>query len=236
MQGEDATDQSQKSEAADTARRVRAILAGSSGNFVEWFDFYVYSAFSLYFAKSFFPEGDQTAQLLGTAGIFAAGFLMRPIGAWFFGRLADQRGRRLALTASILLMCFGSLLVAVTPVYASIGIGAPIFAWFRPPPETLHGDARWARRVETRKAGLFGDQGIVIGEWGGRLLRHGGTPMVSPHVFLAAPTGSGKTQGVMLPNASTWTGSLVALDLKGDRKSTRLNSSHLRLSRMPSSA
>ena len=126
MQGEDAADQSQKSEAADTARRVRAILAGSSGNFVEWFDFYVYSAFSLYFAKSFFPEGDQTAQLLGTAGIFAAGFLMRPIGAWFFGRLADQRGRRLALTASILLMCFGSLLVAVTPVYASIGIGAPI--------------------------------------------------------------------------------------------------------------
>ena len=126
MQVEDAVIRDQKSETADTARRVRAILAGSSGNLVEWFDFYVYSAFSLYFAKSFFPEGDQTAQLLGTAGIFAAGFLMRPIGAWIFGRLADQRGRRLALTASILLMCFGSLLVAVTPVYASIGIGAPI--------------------------------------------------------------------------------------------------------------
>ena len=106
--------------------------------------------------------------------------------------------------------------IYVSGVLAVFGIGAPIFAWFRPPPETLHGDARWARRVETRKAGLFGDQGIVIGEWGGRLLRHGGTPMVSPHVFLAAPTGSGKTQGVMLPNALTWTGSLVALDLKGE--------------------
>ncbi len=111
---------------SDAARRVRAILAGSSGNLVEWYDFYVYSAFSLYFAKSFFPEGDQTAQLLGTAGIFAAGFLMRPIGAWFFGRLADRRGRRLALTSSVLLMCFGSALIAVTPVYATIGIGAPM--------------------------------------------------------------------------------------------------------------
>lgn len=111
---------------ADVARRVKAILAGSSGNLVEWYDFYVYSAFALYFAKSFFPEGDQTAQLLGAAGIFAAGFLMRPIGAWLFGRIADRRGRRLALTASILLMCAGSALIALTPVYATIGIGAPV--------------------------------------------------------------------------------------------------------------
>ena len=108
------------------AERVRAILIGSSGNLVEWYDFYVYSAFSLYFAKAFFPAGDQTAQLLNTAAIFAVGFLMRPIGAWLFGRMADRHGRRVALTTSVLLMCFGSGLVAVTPVYATIGIAAPV--------------------------------------------------------------------------------------------------------------
>jgi MHS family alpha-ketoglutarate permease-like MFS transporter len=105
--------------------RIRAILIGSSGNLVEWYDFYVYAAFSLYFAKVFFPEGDQTAQLLNTAAIFAVGFLMRPIGAWFFGRMADRHGRRVALTTSVLLMCFGSAMIAVTPVYETIGIAAP---------------------------------------------------------------------------------------------------------------
>lgn len=109
----------------DMARRIRSILVGSSGNLVEWYDFYVYAAFSLYFAKSFFPAGDQTAQLLATAGIFAVGFLMRPLGAWLFGRLADRRGRRVALTSSVLLMCFGSALIAMTPTYETIGVAAP---------------------------------------------------------------------------------------------------------------
>ena len=113
-----------------TAARIRAILAGSSGNLVEWYDFYVYAAFSLYFAKSFFPEGDQTAQLLSTAAVFAVGFLMRPVGAWLFGRMADRRGRRVALTASVLLMCVGSALIAVTPTYASIGVAAPALLLF----------------------------------------------------------------------------------------------------------
>jgi MHS family alpha-ketoglutarate permease-like MFS transporter len=107
-------------------QRIRAILIGSSGNLVEWYDFYVYAAFSLYFAKAFFPAGNQTAQLLNTAAIFAVGFLMRPIGAWLFGRMADRHGRRVSLTASVLLMCFGSAMIAVTPVYATIGVAAPI--------------------------------------------------------------------------------------------------------------
>ncbi len=111
-------------------QRVRAILVGSSGNLVEWYDFYVYAAFSLYLAKVFLPEGDQTAQLLNTAAIFAVGFLMRPIGAWRFGRMADRHGRRVALTASVLLMCFGSALIAITPTYETIGIAAPIFLLF----------------------------------------------------------------------------------------------------------
>ncbi|MBS0234420.1 MAG: MFS transporter [Proteobacteria bacterium] len=106
--------------------RIKAILIGSSGNLVEWYDFYVYAAFSLYFAKAFFPEGNQTAQLLNTAAIFAVGFLMRPIGAWLFGRMADRHGRRISLTLSVLLMCFGSAMIAVTPVYSTIGVAAPV--------------------------------------------------------------------------------------------------------------
>src|SRR3954469_11130431 len=69
---------------SDTSKRIRAIVAGSSGNLVEWFDFYVYSFTALYFASQFFPKGDQTTQLLNTAGVFAAGFLMRPVGSWLF--------------------------------------------------------------------------------------------------------------------------------------------------------
>lgn len=107
-------------------RRIKAIIVGSSGNLVEWYDFYVYAAFSLYFAKSFFPDGDQTAQLLATAAIFAVGFLMRPLGAWFFGRLADRQGRKQALTLSVLTMCFGSAIIAVTPTFATIGVAAPM--------------------------------------------------------------------------------------------------------------
>jgi metabolite-proton symporter len=104
---------------------VRAIVAGSSGNLVEWFDFYVYSFTALYFAAEFFPKGDQTTQLLNAAGVFAAGFLMRPIGSWLFGYLADKRGRRFSMMSSVILMCGGSLMVAVLPTYASIGIAAP---------------------------------------------------------------------------------------------------------------
>jgi MFS transporter, MHS family, alpha-ketoglutarate permease len=110
---------------SDTLRRVRAIVAGSSGNLVEWFDFYVYSFTALYFASQFFPKGDQTTQLLNAAGVFAAGFLMRPIGSWLFGYLADKRGRRFSMMASVIMMCAGSLMVACLPTYASVGIAAP---------------------------------------------------------------------------------------------------------------
>ncbi len=115
---------------ADTARRLKAIFVGSSGNLVEWFDFYAYAAFSLYFASAFFPAQDQTAQLLQTAAIFAVGFLMRPIGGWLFGHFADRYGRRLALTASVLLMCFGSAMIAITPTYETVGVAAPLILLF----------------------------------------------------------------------------------------------------------
>ena len=79
-------------------RRLKNIVGGSAGNFVEWFDWFVYASFAIYFAKAFFPSGDQTAQLLNTAAVFAVGFLMRPIGGWLFGRMADRHGRKRALT------------------------------------------------------------------------------------------------------------------------------------------
>jgi MHS family dicarboxylic acid transporter PcaT-like MFS transporter len=105
--------------------RILAIVAASSGNLVEWFDFYVYSFCSIYFAASFFPSSDPTAQLLNTAGVFAAGFLMRPIGGWLFGRIADRRGRKSSMVVSVLMMCAGSLLIACLPTYATIGAWAP---------------------------------------------------------------------------------------------------------------
>lgn len=92
---------------------------------MEWYDWYAYSAFALYFAPVFFPKGSATAQLLNTAAIFAVGFLMRPLGAWLLGAYADRHGRRAALLLSVQLMAGGSLLIAVTPSFARIGVAAP---------------------------------------------------------------------------------------------------------------
>ncbi len=106
--------------------RLKAIVGGSTGNLVEWYDWYAYAAFTLYFAPHFFPSQDRTAQLLSAAGIFAVGFVMRPIGAWLMGRYADRHGRKSGLTLSVALMCAGSLLIAVTPGYEVIGVRAPL--------------------------------------------------------------------------------------------------------------
>ena len=106
--------------------RIFSIVAASSGNLVEWFDFYVYAFCAIYFAPAFFPKADPTVQLLNTAGVFAAGFLMRPIGGWLFGRIADQKGRKTSMVISVVMMCAGSLLIACLPTYASIGVWAPI--------------------------------------------------------------------------------------------------------------
>jgi MHS family alpha-ketoglutarate permease-like MFS transporter len=112
-------------EAQERRRRLKSIVGGSTGNMVEWFDWYVYSAFTLYFAPHFFPSGDRTAQLLSAAAVFAVGFVMRPIGAWVMGIYADRRGRKAGLTLSVTLMCAGSLVIALPPDYATIGVAAP---------------------------------------------------------------------------------------------------------------
>lgn len=112
--------------AVSEKRVIGNVLRGSIGNLVEWYDWYAYAAFTTYFAKSFFPTTDTTAAFLGTAAVFAVGFLMRPLGGWMLGRFADRFGRRSALVLSVTLMAGGSLLIAVTPSYSTIGLAAPI--------------------------------------------------------------------------------------------------------------
>ncbi|MCZ2204042.1 MFS family transporter [Bartonella sp. A05] len=115
------------SEQHDTRKRVLSIVASASGNLVEWYDFYVYSFTSIYFASQFFPsDGDVVAQLLKAAGVFFIGFLMRPIGGWLFGRIADRYGRKLSMLISVFMMCSGSFLIAILPTYETIGITAAI--------------------------------------------------------------------------------------------------------------
>ncbi|MCI4011490.1 MFS transporter [Brevibacterium sp. ZH18] len=105
---------------------IKSILAASSGNLVEWFDFYIYSFFSVYFADQFFVEGSQAISLMQAAGVFFIGFLMRPIGGYIFGRAADRIGRKNSMLVSILLMCAGSLCLAILPTADSVGALAPI--------------------------------------------------------------------------------------------------------------
>ncbi|MGA0596906.1 MFS family transporter [Enterovirga sp. CN4-39] len=113
----------------DTRNRIRAIIGSSSGNLVEWFDFYAYAFTALYFSSAFFgfiAQSDQTTQLLYSAAVFAIGFLMRPVGGWLFGWIADRYGRKTSMMISVLMMCAGSLAIGCLPTYATIGIAAPI--------------------------------------------------------------------------------------------------------------
>jgi MHS family alpha-ketoglutarate permease-like MFS transporter len=117
--------------AAEMRHRIASIFGGSIGNLIEWYDFYVFNSFALYFAKSFSAPGtSQTTQFLNIFGIYAVGFLIRPIGGYMLGAMADKRGRKAALTLSVTLMCLGSIIVAVLPTYSTIGIAAPLILMF----------------------------------------------------------------------------------------------------------
>ncbi|GAB7029707.1 MFS transporter [Streptomyces sp. NPDC021749] len=110
------------------ASRLRQLAAASIGNAVEWYDWYAYSFLAVYFADQVFPKGagNSLVPLLSTFAVFAVGFFMRPVGGLLMGAVADRRGRRSALTVTILLMGGGSLLVALTPTYATTGLLAPV--------------------------------------------------------------------------------------------------------------
>jgi len=109
-----------------TPAQRKAILAGAIGNTVEWVDWAIYTALASIFAGQFFPSGDRTAGLLATLAVFAAGFLMRPIGGALLGAYADRHGRKTALTLTIGLMAAAALVIAACPTYRAIGVATPI--------------------------------------------------------------------------------------------------------------
>ncbi|EJF82993.1 MFS family transporter [Bartonella rattimassiliensis] len=111
----------------DTRKRVLSIISSASGNLVEWYDFYVYSFTSIYFSSQFFPsDGDVVTELLKSSIAFFIGFLMRPIGGWLFGFIADRYGRKRSLLISVFMMCSGSFLIALLPTYETIGTTAAV--------------------------------------------------------------------------------------------------------------
>lgn len=118
----------QPSAVQSRAVRRRQVLAASIGNVIEWFDWFVYSLIATYFAAQFFPADSENSlvPLLSAFAVFAVGFIMRPIGGLIFGSIADRIGRRHSLTLTIVGMGIGSLLIAVSPTHAQIGILAPI--------------------------------------------------------------------------------------------------------------
>lgn len=109
---------------ADTRRAIWNTIRGSSGNLVEWYDVYVYTVFATYFEAQFF--GEDANSTVYVYAVFAITFLTRPLGSWFFGRFADRRGRRAALTVSVSLMALCSLVIALVPSRETIGVAAPV--------------------------------------------------------------------------------------------------------------
>lgn len=104
----------------------RAVAAAAIGNALEWYDFSIYAYFAIYFASSFFNQSDSSVQLIEAFLAFGLGYVIRPVGALVIGSYADRVGRKAALTLTITIMAAGTLVIALAPTYAAIGIGAPI--------------------------------------------------------------------------------------------------------------
>ncbi|ECO2982566.1 MFS transporter [Campylobacter coli] len=103
------------------AKKIRSIVAASSGNLVEWFDFYIYAFTATYFAHTFSTSDNPIVQQINAFGVFAAGFFMRPIGSWLFGSLADKVGRKKSMVVSVVLMALGSFMIAALPSKDVVG-------------------------------------------------------------------------------------------------------------------
>lgn len=106
--------------------RIGAILRATSGNFLEQFDFFLFGFYAPYIAKAFFPSENETAALLNTFGVFWLGALMRPVGAIVLGAYVDRIGRRLGLIVTLAIMAVGTVVIAICPAYATIGVAAPV--------------------------------------------------------------------------------------------------------------
>ncbi|MCW1360495.1 MFS transporter [Campylobacter sp. US33a] len=103
------------------SQKIRSIIAASSGNLVEWFDFYIYAFSATYFAHTFSTSDNPLIQQINAFGVFAAGFFMRPIGSWLFGSLADKVGRKKSMVISVILMALGSFMIAALPSKDIVG-------------------------------------------------------------------------------------------------------------------
>src|SRR6202048_5326364 len=106
--------------------RLAAILRATSGNFLEQFDFFLFGFYASAIAKAFFPSENETAALLNTFGVFWLGALMRPVGAIVLGAYIAQIGRRRGLIVTLSIMAVGTVIIAICPTYASIGVAAPV--------------------------------------------------------------------------------------------------------------
>ena len=106
--------------------KIRSVIRVSSGNFLEMYDFMVYAYYASYIAREIFPSSSEFASLMLTLGTFGAGYLMRPLGAVVLGSYVDRHGRRSGLILTLFLMAIGTLVIACTPAYRTIGILAPI--------------------------------------------------------------------------------------------------------------
>ena len=114
------------SEQSEEQKMVKKVAVSSFlGNFIEWFDYASYSYFATTIALVFFPSGNHTVAMLQTFGVFALSFVLRPIGALFWGNFGDKKGRKGALAISIMFMSGASFLIGCLPSYAAIGIFAP---------------------------------------------------------------------------------------------------------------
>lgn len=113
-------------EARSAGAGRRAVIAASAGNALEWYDFTVYALFAVYIGQNFFQNDNPTVQLMGSFMAFGLGYVARPLGALLLGSYGDRAGRKAALTLTIMLMALGTLLIAVAPPYAAIGVGAPL--------------------------------------------------------------------------------------------------------------
>ncbi len=109
-----------------SSERRTPVMAGLAGNVMEWYDFGVYGFFAAAIGRQFFPANDPNVSLIASFGVFAAGFLARPLGGLVFGHIGDRQGRRAAVISSVLMMVVPTLFMGFLPTYAQIGIAAPL--------------------------------------------------------------------------------------------------------------
>ena len=108
----------------------KSVAAAVAGNALEFYDFVIYAYFAVYIGKTFFPVGGEFGSLLAAVATFGVGFFTRPLGGVLIGAFADKAGRKPAMLLTVTLITVGTLGLAATPGYASIGIAAPIIVVF----------------------------------------------------------------------------------------------------------